>query len=348
MLHGDEDLISLVNKCIEYEDTVISRLKIGGRVDIVREKYLAVGDDKVGQWVGVTGGYPDTLIMRGSEGVILDWKFGKVPVSPTKDNLQGIAYAAGAFYAYPELKTVEVHFFHPRQGWSSADQERLYVHTFHRHELPALELRIRVVITRKHAAQLAAKNGDWSQATPKHDLCVFCAKHAECPKVNALIVSGVSKYENLTVPSELVEYRLDSPTRVAQAHRFASQLKTICESVLKRCTDAAVTEGLKPDGYTIVKSARRQVLSVRKFVELALDYGLNENEAVELLSVPIGEFETLIKSRAAKGQGAAKLRAFKQALAETGVTQVGKPFYFLRAAKSPAEQADSVLEIESN
>lgn len=330
ILDGDEVLEVAVTKAIAYEDAVISRFRLSGPCEIRREVQLSVGDDLVGAFRGITSGFVDTLIVGRTAGAIIDFKFGVVPVEASKDNLQGIAYTLGAFQAYPELNTIEVNFYAPNVPLSVEEQEKKYVHVFHRREIPALELRIRTVIARKHKAAEEIARGDWSRCTPKHDLCLWCSRRADCPKVNAIIVSAVSKYNDLAVPEELKEYRLDTPERVASAYKFASALEGICAAVKKRCTDAAVTENMIPDGYTVVRNVRREVVNPRKFLEVAIDCGLPEEDAVNLINIPITSFEKALKEKAGKGKGAPAVRVFAEKLAESGATAEGKPYYFLR------------------
>jgi hypothetical protein len=351
ILDGDEEMELAVQDMIAYEDTVVGKYRLNNEpFRIVRESYLHVGDETVvddgnRQWLGITGGSPDTEIIAQKRADILDAKFGRVPVTPTKDNLQAKSYVLGRFQKSPELEQITFHFRLPYQKWSPEEHERRFVHTFYRREIPALELHVRTVIARKKQCIAQIVANEWSLCRPKHELCVWCARKADCPKVGAIIETGVSKYHDLVVPEEVKEYRLDTTERVAQAYRFANQLQTICKSVKKRCVDAAVTEGLLPPGFSIVKSSRREVTSVRKFVETAIDAGLSEDEAVELLNVPITSFEKAIKEKAPKGTGAPKVRAFAAALEEAGATKDGRPFYFLREQKSPSEKSESIVNV---
>lgn len=342
LLDGDEEMEHAVQSAIEYEDAVLAPFRLAGeQPQILKEVRLIVGDDEV------TAGFVDLLVVGRRRAAIVDHKFGAVPVTPTKENLQGISYTLGVFRMFPEIEEVEVHFFAPYQRWSAEDQRKKYVHTFFRRESADLELRVRAVIARKHLAYQKIKDGDWSLVSPKTDLCLWCKRKAECPRVQALIASAVSKHEDLVLPEETKEYRLDTPQRVADAYRFANQLQTICESVKKRCVDAALTEGLLPEGFNLIKSARREVTDPRKFLETAIDCGLSEPEAVALINIPITSFEKAIKEKAPKGKGAPAVRLFAEKLAESGATAEGKPFYFLRQARSPADLSDrSVVSVQ--
>lgn len=339
ILHGDEAMEWAVKKCLEYEDAAINEFRLANLpFEIVKEVKVTVGDD------AVTEGFPDLIIVGEIHGVGLDWKFGKEPVTPTKSNLQAIAYVLGIFRRYPKLKTITFHFFAPYQKWSAQEQREKYVHTFHRDEVEKLELRVRVVIARKHVAYAEVAQGNWQSAAPKHNLCLWCARKGVCPKVGALVVQTTSKYHDLEVPEVVKEYRLTTPDQVAVAYRFVSQLGPIIEAIKKRCIDAAVTEDLLPPNFKIVTSQRRTVKDAVAFLKVAVEQGIPEEEAVRMLKVSFEPFEDFLKKTAARGQGAARIRAFNAALEEGGVTELGSPFHFLREVKTPAEK-QSVIDV---
>ena len=352
ILEGNEEFESAVTKAIAYEDAVIAQFNLE-RIPhtVLREVQLVVGslepaiDEQGGIHKGITSGFPDTVVLGETRAAIVDFKFGRVPVTPAKDNVQGITYALGLFEESSKLNEVEVHFFAPHQNWSAEDQRKKYVYKFLRSDVPALELRVRTIIARKHVASEQVARNDWSSARPAHNNCLWCSRKGSCHKVAALIIQANEKYHDLEVPAEIKEYRLSRPDQVAAAYRFANQLESICKAVKQRCTDAAITEDMKPDGFIVVKMAKREVKSVKSVLEIAERHGLPVDTALELLTVPITEMEKAIKATAAKGLGAAKVRAFAAELAENGATVLGKPFYFLRESKCPAEKSDGILTI---
>jgi hypothetical protein len=335
ILGGNADFEWAVGKCIAYEDAVLNEFKLSGRpFRVLREVKLTVGDD------AVTEGFPDTVVVGETHAVILDWKFGKEPVTPTRDNRQGIAYMLGLLRLFPELKSVQVDFFAPYQKWSEEEQQKKYRHTFLRVEADKLETILRVIIAKKHAAAIDIdQHNNWSACTPKHGLCLWCARKSKCTKLGALIIATNEKYSDLVVPDEMKEWKLATRSQIADAYRFVNQMTLICEAVKRRCIDAAVTEDLLPDNFTIVRSQHRKVKSVSAFLSVAEELGIPRDTSIELLSVSFKPFEDLLKKSAARGQGATKLREFNTALEEGGVTTLGTPFYFLREVKSPADKS---------
>lgn len=348
----NEAQVVAVEKCIFYEDAVLAvyqqlELERGLTVCTEAESYLAVGDDKVEEFLGVTGGFPDKIIRNTEEADILDWKFGKVPVTPTKDNVQGISYALGAFQKWPSLKKVTVHFYAPYQGWSEEEHNSKYVHPFHRSEITALELRIRTIIAKKKIAQAAIAKDDWQYVRPCMDLCLWCTHKGACKPMHAVVLKPAEKHPDFVVPATVNHMELTRADQFKTAFRWANQLDPIVKAVKKRCCDAVLTEDLDlGDDMKVVRRVERKITSVQGVVDTAVEHGLTPEEITETLSVPITKIEDAIKKKAPKGQGAAAIRAFNTDLAERGITVPGTPVYFLQEVKSPADKKQQNIEIE--
>lgn len=343
LLHGDEAMIAAVDKCIGYRNRVYEYFSSQGVKNPVveKEKYLPVGDDLVTdkdgrKWRGITGGYADDIIFSIAlgEAHILDWKFGAVPVTPTADNVQGYAYALGVFGDHPQIKTVTVHFFAPYQNWSDEDQERLYIHTFTRADIPRMELRIRTIIAQKKSAQ--------AKPRAKVDLCIWCAKKGSCPANLAAIIPLEGKYEDLVCPDVVAPHKLALPSQFAAAYQFAGQVEKWAKAVKARCTDAALKDGMEIPGYTIVRRQTRRIQSMRLLIAGARKNGVRLRELFDIIDVPLTKLETLVKLKAGDGEGARAIRQLASDLEESGATVKGPPFHFLRQSKSPADQSIDV------
>lgn len=361
LLDGDEDWVAAYWRCRAYEDRFIAEhtATFGQPPTIVKEKYLPVGTDyagekkignlTVGEWIGVTGGFPDIIIVSQHFIDILDWKFGRLPVTPTKDNLQGMSYEVAAFQAWPEARQVRVHFFHPHQGWSDEEHQRKFVHTFTRLDVPAQELRIRTVVARKHHAvkELETK-GSWALAQPKMDLCVWCARKGDCKKLHAITVQAASKHPDFIVPEVVVPHQLSRPEQYKQAFRWAVQVENIAKAIKHRCSQAVLTEDLDlGDDMKIVKRTERKIKSVRELVNVARRHGLRLGEIVAAMTVAITTIEDLVKSKQPKGKGAAAIRALQSELMESGAVEMGQPIYFLQEARTPKEKQPAIIELNS-
>jgi len=354
-LLDEPEQVEAVKRCLEIEDGWIKRLTdLGFDVEVVRERYLPVcrdelvKDDKGHEWHGITGGFPDTLIIaRDREThqpvliVILDWKFGKHLVTPTASNLQGMAYALGALQEWPTAAEVLVKFYHPHVEGSQPRPE--YEHVFPRTAADQMELTIRHVIARKGRAK---REGWASEVKPRPCafLCVFCQHldKAECPAVGQLANIAVSKFESLPVPPELRAAYLTDPAMMKQAYKLTALVEAHAKALRKRITDAVLTEGAEIEGMQIVTKADREVTDIAALKRRALEAGVPEDEFDKLLSIPLTAVEEIIKARAPKRQGAAHVRAFTAVLEEEGITRKGKPYSYLAESKSDDEDATDV------
>ena len=338
-----------VRKCLDYAKRVgETKSAEEGEIICIKEKYLGVGDEKVGEYIGITGGFPDLVYVAKLFADVLDWKYGADPVVPTKDNLQGISYALGIFKDYATVQKVSVHFYAPNQGWSEAEHNAKYVYTFLRSECEELELRVRTVVARKKAAnKRLAEKGTWVDATPKTSLCIWCARKGDCTKCHAVVLRGAEKYPDFVVPQELNPLALTKAEQVATAFRWASQVEMIAKAVKARCSTIALTESLDlGPTLKVAKRTEREIKSFNELVNGAQRAGATMEELTPLFSVPFTKVEDLIKKKAAKGKGAEAIRALQADWEQNGATQMGLTSYFLKEVKTPKDKNNPIIEIE--
>lgn len=338
----DEAQVAAVQRAIDLEDDVIKNLKDGGlEVEVIREQYLAVApDESTAGWEGITGGYPDTLIIgRGEQGTlaaILDWKFGKQLVTPTSENLQGIAYALAVMQRWPEVLEVMVVFFHPHIEVAKRMEE--YTQVFTRKDMPQMELVLRLVIERKKKAKADGWEGE-IRPNPSTNLCIWCQHLATCPAVQKIATVVSKKYENVEVPAEVRPAYLTNPEDMRRVHQLAGVLEKFCKSVKTRIRDAVLTEGVEVPGMRLVTKADREIVSIAAVRDVALQHGVTVEQFENCLSLPLTKVEEVIKKAAPKGKGAATLREFQTALDDVGAVKKGNPYTYLTEDKSATEDA---------
>jgi hypothetical protein len=333
-LLDDESHVAAVTRAIALEDATINALRGSFVVEVIREQYLPVcADEKRGEWEGITGGYPDTLLLASSReseqalAVLLDWKFGKHLVTPTRLNLQGIAYALAVFQKYAKVAEVKVVFFHPHIEVSGQLPE--YTHIFSREDVPDMELKIRFVLAQKEAA----KRGE-VPAHPSANLCVWCAKLATCEAVRRIATVTSAKYESLVVPEEVRPAYISLPEDMRKAHVLASTLEKFCKAVKARVRDAVITEGAEVPGLKPVTKADREIVSIAAVRDVALQHGVTVEQFESCLSITLGAVEEAVKKTAPRGKGAAAVREFASALDDVGAVKKGKPYTYLVEGKS--------------
>jgi hypothetical protein len=95
-----EDDEEQVQRCIDYKVSLRTAIKNPVSINEVRIEIPEV-----------TWGTTDYFLFSkdGSSADLVDWKFGKFPVTPAKDNLQLQCYILGAFHAYPDIHTIQGH-----------------------------------------------------------------------------------------------------------------------------------------------------------------------------------------------------------------------------------------------
>ncbi len=346
----EPEQVDAVKRALAVEDEWIARLMgFGLEVEIIREEYLAVCPeekvlervvhDEYVEWSGITGGYPDTVLLgRHKESkevlliVILDWKFGKILVTPTKDNLQGKAYALAALQRWTTAGEVLVQFYHPYAEAAAPLPE--YTHTFTRADMAQMELEIRHVRAQKHRAAAEGWGSD-IKPRPCSNLCIWCARldRAECPAVAELALVASAKYEPLSVPAEIRPAYLTEPAHMKAAYRVSGVIEKLAKALRRRITDAVLTEGVEIEGMRIVTKSDREVASVDAVLEAAQEFGVTADEFKTCVNLPITKVEALVKAKAPKGKGAPLVRAFQQALEERGATKKGKPYSYLAEVK---------------
>lgn len=349
-LCDSEEQQEAVRKCLSYAQQVgAEKYASVAETIVLKEVYLSVGTEQSAGFMGITGGFPDLVYLADTFADILDWKFGRVPVTATKDNLQGIAYALGLFEKYKSLQFITVHFFAPYQGWSDEEHRAKYVHTFARVDQGALELRLRTVVARKQAAVgRLDRTGAWGDAVPKNDLCIYCARKGDCKKLHALVLRSSEKHSDFVQPTELNPLALSKPEQVVMAFRWAGQVEKICAAVKDRCRKIVIEDNLDlGDEVKIVKRTERQLKNVQVLVEGARRHGVTLRELVPLFNIAFTKVEELVKGKAPKGKGAATIRSLQADWNENGATELGKPIYFLQEARSPKEKQANIIQIDA-
>jgi hypothetical protein len=209
-----------------------------------------------------------------------------------------------------------------------------YTHVFLREDYDLLELEIRTVVERK---ELAKKTGWYGPipATPKTDLCLWCAKKAECPANGALMVQGASKHKDLVVPAEFNPMVLSKPEDFAAAYRFANMFELVAKAIKKRCTDAALTEGVQIPGYVLTQRRERSLGAPSAVKALMVEKGfITAEEFDNCANIPITKVEALVKEKAGKGKGAGKLRELAAELEDAGLVTMSEGYMYLREVKS--------------
>jgi len=273
-----------------------------------------------------TAGYIDRAIIYRNYAEILDWKFGFWQVEKAENNLQCIGYSLGIFKKFPKVESVRCWFKQPHIGY-------LTDHTFHRSDIAKLYLRVQVVVARARTARNSITlNGSFGAATPIVPACNFCAHIALCPAVAKFVLKVGQKFSPIDVPENITPSMVHEPKDISMALRLAGVVATWAKSYKSRLTEMVMGDQVPmPEGWSLqTKSGRRTMKDDKKFIELAKQAGISDEEIAEASSVAMSKIEEFIHKKAPRGSKGPAVEAFQELAASTGAVEPGKPYAFLR------------------
>lgn len=284
----------------------------------LREQRLVVLD-------GATAGTTDGLVVESVEHVHLyDYKFGRLTVEAAETNLQGWAYAVGAFDAYPAAERVTVHFLQPRR-------DEVSVWTFERAQnYQTMADKITAVLIR------AERQKDCADAyTPQHGNCLWCGRKAECPRVAELTAALVANTHNtLTLPKVLVPAQMTTLELVN-----ALDVCGIVKDHVTKWTDMVKAEALQrtKDGQQVGdyvlerRSGKRTILDpIAASAILAADYGFTQVDVSACVTMSVTEMEKQVAAKAGKGKGAKAKEELQEKLEAAGLVVSGNGYEYLK------------------
>jgi hypothetical protein len=247
-----------VQKCIALRDSICNGYIRGAKS--YSELLVELHD--------LTYGTLDFLIVSHDQkkATLLDWKMGRYPVTPAKDNIQGKTYAGGVFEMFPKLEEIEVGIVCPRQDSGTW-------HTYHRAELP--DIRLHVIAIKGRAANPE------SEPTPNEEACLRCGKKGSCSKLHEVAIRAGEGLLLPTVfdPMQLQAGNVESATK---AMVLSHILEDWAVQVRKRVAEMAIEEGVVIPGFSVRTKAGSVSLSdPYPVIEIiSKDYNLTQAEVV--------------------------------------------------------------------
>ena len=296
------------------------------QVQELKETYLPIDDLAFDDCTSTTAGYADRVLVSHDQTYVegFDWKFGFWPVEDPVDNLQVIAYTLGLFKMYPKCQVVR---FWIRQPHLDVTKSAL----FKREQIPALYLRIQVVVAQAREARAAQKQGDWAAANPTVPNCNFCANLGKCDKVCAFACKVGRKFHPVEIPEDITPTMLQAPDQAALGLRLAAVLKIWCEAFRRQVTDRILRREMDlPAGQKIQTMSKRELVDMAKLRTVALKY-LTQAEYESTLETTFGALEELVSEKAPRGSKKDTVETFQRELEDCGAVKRGAEFSFLRA-----------------
>lgn len=321
----DDDRLSdghaaMVAECLDFIEQRKSGPFFAEGGSELKEVYLPVDD------LETTAGYVDHVLLNPEKtyAEMIDWKFGKWPVEPAENNLQGIAYALGLFRAYPSLQTIRFFFKQPAIGLTTeALWDRIHV--------PALYGRVRAVVEKAKIGTAQAAENDFRLARPMIPACNFCANIGACTKVTDLVCKVGSKYHPIEIPADITPSAIHSPANTNLGLRLAQVVKIWADGFRRLATNRIVDGSVStPEGYMLVSQTRRSIADDALFEKVALQY-LSRDEYNDTKKILFGAVEKAIMNKAERGTKKAAVEEFADRLAAVGATEESQPYTFLKA-----------------
>jgi hypothetical protein len=289
----------------------------------------------------VTRGTIDMLIVK-PDGVahLLDYKFGRNPVDDARENIQGQAYAVGAFRKFPRVHTIIVAFLCPRQ------MDENEPHVYRRQDIPRILMRIAAI-----KAAVRQRNAPY---TPNDKACLWCSRRRSCPALAGCALAVASKQSNLLLPSEFNPGTMITPEDRGKAQALASLLEAWAAEVRAANLRAVVEEGVQIPGYQVVRRCgSRRVVAMEPLFDELLRYGICLNDFLSRCTIPVSEVEKLVAyamelaagaetdldpeiKAAMKGGSKAILNQLNQRLEERQIIQRGNEVLYLAKTKCKA------------
>lgn len=312
----DAEQASAVEKCLNY----VSALESGAD-EVQKELRLDV--------CGVTWGTSDRIIRRGAELHVVDFKFGFGSIDDAEINLQGWAYALGAWALYPECATCTVHFLLPRRDEVSR-------HTFTRADIGRMELAVRTIIAK---CEEFDRTGNPDMLVPSEENCLYCGRKGVCPKVASVALATVKKYAPLEVVEEVHSSQITNPAQMARLVSAVKVMEKFIDSVKHHSLQMALDQGgLYDEAGKLVyevaqKSATREVTNLGAAVEVFRSVGLTDAELLTACKLSLPKAISLASEKAPRGKKTALMGEIETKLGEAGAIAQGEPVRFLRKAK---------------
>ena len=225
----------LVERCQEF------LLRYGSNVEWHTEVKLTLVD---GDFNELTYGYCDTVGVRDNDVIVVDWKFGRIPVEQANTNPQIRSYGAAAMAKYGKtLATVAL--YQPRVNLESVDIMGVA-------DADALCTRVAAIV----AASLA---GEGNYHTGEH--CKYCEARIQekCPKQREDVAALMTMHTS----------DIQTGADMAVALQLAGQADAWAKAVKYRAKQMA-QEGEAIPGYRLAtRQGKRKVVNAQEFYQLA-------------------------------------------------------------------------------
>jgi hypothetical protein len=265
-------------------------------------------------------GMADVVIITPDEVCVVDYKFGRLPVTPADGNLQGWAYALGAFRNYG-CKRVKVAFIAPHfreTNW----------HLFDVADMPAIITRIAAVVARCKQEP---------EPTPHPSACQYCAEKMFCPAVAERALAVSVNFSGIPIPKEY----FPGPNTTVEQRNIAQHLAGILadwgEMWKKSNREAVLENGVElPDFALRSRTGARAVIDTGAAWRILQASGCGIDTLLSACKVGVGDLEKALEQEE-KGSGRNGLKTTVLEALETAGVMVSNPDMVYLQRKPKAE-----------
>lgn len=285
------------------------------------EKYLGWGsaaDEKClreQRWwfKDVFSGQADVVYVANGMALVLDYKFGRVPVAAARDNMQLAALALLALKMLPDVNVVFCGILQP-----FASRQEPGVVRYHREVNGQLECYFMQAVAKAEMAE--------ARRVPGEVQCRYCKAKADCPACNMLLVQQTQ----VDVAAAWPDW---APEKKAEAVKLAGLAKKWAEAV-ERKAKADLKNGLEIPGCSLTAGKRSFKVNDAQgaFAVLARELGISGEEFAGCCSVKISELDKVVhKRRCERADDGTKVLVkesaawLREQLAEVGKESVSEP-----------------------
>ena len=254
-------------------------------------------DGKVCTW-----GYFDVLVLfHNGSALLVDFKFGQIPVEPAPSNRQGMAYTLAVLQAERGVGKIAMMFLQPAAGIESTA-------IFTRQDLPRLVDTVPRLVHEVETFRTWLSGTfdlDYSQAMNPGDSCTYCRRARDCSAYLHKFELAARAAEGLmTLPAEMNLDAINTPEKAAVAAYWVDFLTDKLPEIKRKAHEVAVANGgtveYRMGDQTIRYEVRRKkcdrVLGPAAEVMLAVKDLLAPEEVLGAANVQLGALQTAMVS----------------------------------------------------
>jgi hypothetical protein len=248
----------------------------------------------------------DVVFVWKDVAIIIDFKFGYVPVKHATKNLQGMNYGLGVFQKFHTLRAVGVEFVQPKLNWFSTT-------SYQRAQMAEMFQRLSEVIER---AIFVQTNPEDAQKFMQPGLyCQYCSLSGSCAVLSNHRALAATRFNDLPQPASFKGLSINTPQEIALARYWVDVIESGVKEIKQRAFELAELNGgeiscVLPGGEEVTyciaeKNADRSLGSPIEISE-ALKEFLTPAEILGAAELALGKLEPIAKNalvEAAKQRG---------------------------------------------